>query len=435
MDAVSDRDFALGFLHAATTAAVHASRLAEDLVLFSSREFGFVRLPDAFTTGSSAMPQKRNPDACELAARKAARAARPLHRPRRRRSSGLPRGYNKDLQEDKEALFDAYDTLKGVASARSPARCAAWRFDAARARASLAGWILARSWPSGWPTGLPFRDAYELVARAVQAQGAEGRLEDLTPRPGRALGFAPEVVRGLSLESALARRAAWRNRPGARGRGARGRARLARRGGCPVSEGHGTGLRGRDHPQDRQRRDAREGRRGRARARARADGRPGQGQRFVADACGGAGAAAARAAEARREPWRGSSADWRWRRRWRSGSCEVGAIARFVSPLRSMPNAMRALRQSSMRSQPAPCAKPRRGLARFLRDRDLSSGSARARARPIVTLSCVPASGNDHAPVGLDLLDVHHLARGRPPTAPGDLRADDGAARWPRSCK
>jgi len=213
IDAVSDRDFALGFLHVAHLFLVHSSRLAEDLVLFSTREFGFARLPDAFTTGSSALPQKRNADACELARAKAARALG-RYTALGATMKALPSGYNKDLQEDKEGVFDAFDTAGGVAHALT-GTVAGLQLDGARARASLGGWILAAELAERLATtGLPFRDAYAAVARAVQALdtpgGIERRFEDLTAAEWTKLGaeFTPEVVAGLSLESALARRAA-----------------------------------------------------------------------------------------------------------------------------------------------------------------------------------------------------------------------------------
>ena len=111
IDAVSNRDFVLDYLSAAATCATHLSRLGAELVLWSSEEFGFVALPDAWASGSSIMPQKKNPDAAELLRAKA---------PRDRRAPGalhgvmhaLPLTYNKDLQEDKEHLFDAVDTLE-----------------------------------------------------------------------------------------------------------------------------------------------------------------------------------------------------------------------------------------------------------------------------------------------------------------------------------
>ena len=211
IDAVSDRDFALGFLHAATTAGIHASRLAEDLILWSSVEFAFVRLPDAFTTGSSAMPQKRNADACELARGKAGRLLG-RYAGLAATLKGLPGGYNKDLQEDKEALFDACDTARGVLRALA-GTVRGLEFDAARARAALSGWTLAAELAERLAaTGLPFRDAYAIVARAVQALEARGAssFDGLDAAAWAALdpALGPAVVDGLSVDAALARRAA-----------------------------------------------------------------------------------------------------------------------------------------------------------------------------------------------------------------------------------
>jgi argininosuccinate lyase len=110
MDSVSDRDFALEFLSAASIAMVHFSRLSEELILWSGREFGFVDLPDAFTTGSSIMPQKKNPDVCELVRGKTGRVFGSLTTLLTLMKS-LPLTYNRDMQEDKEPLFDAVDTL------------------------------------------------------------------------------------------------------------------------------------------------------------------------------------------------------------------------------------------------------------------------------------------------------------------------------------
>ncbi len=212
MDAVSDRDFALGFLHATGVLALHASRLAEDLVLFSSREFGFVRLPDAFTTGSSALPQKRNPDACELARGKAGRVLG-RYTALFTTLKGLPTGYNKDLQEDKEAVFDAADTVAGVLLALTGTVDGLF-LDGTRTLAALWEWLLAAELAERLAqAGLPFRDAYAAVARAVQAleRAGSGRdLAALSEQEWTALdpAFTPGVVRGLTLDAALARRAA-----------------------------------------------------------------------------------------------------------------------------------------------------------------------------------------------------------------------------------
>ena len=110
MDAVSDRDFVVEFLAAASTCMMHLSRLSEELVLWSSGEFGFIRLTDEFTTGSSIMPQKRNPDFAELARGKTGRVYGDLMG-MLTTLKGLPLTYNRDMQEDKEGFFDAADTL------------------------------------------------------------------------------------------------------------------------------------------------------------------------------------------------------------------------------------------------------------------------------------------------------------------------------------
>ena len=111
LDAVSDRDFAAEFLFAAALLGVHLSRLAEQLILFSSAEFGFVRLADAYSTGSSIMPQKKNPDTLELTRGKSGRLIGHLTG-FLATLKGLPSAYDKDLQEDKEPVFDAADTLE-----------------------------------------------------------------------------------------------------------------------------------------------------------------------------------------------------------------------------------------------------------------------------------------------------------------------------------
>ena len=122
MDAVSDRDTFIAFASACATIGVHLSRLSEDFILWSSAEFGFVRLPDAFTTGSSLMPQKKNPDAFELIRGKSARLTGNVQM-LLTMVKGLPLTYNRDLQEDKPPVFDSFDQvtlmLDSVAALRS----------------------------------------------------------------------------------------------------------------------------------------------------------------------------------------------------------------------------------------------------------------------------------------------------------------------------
>lgn len=181
IDAVSDRDWIAEILFVAALVGVHLSRLGEDLVLFGSAEFGFVRLSDHFSTGSSLMPQKRNPDAMELARGKAGRLIGDLVA-MLSVLKGLPTGYNKDLQEDKEALFDAVDTLEALLPAVAGtvatlevdrSRCAA-AVDAAMLATDLADHLVRR--------GVPFRQAHERVGRLVRAaEELECSLDRLPP--------------------------------------------------------------------------------------------------------------------------------------------------------------------------------------------------------------------------------------------------------------
>ena len=167
MDAVADRDVATEFTFAAALCATHLSRLAEDLILWSTAEFGFARMPDAFSTGSSLMPQKRNPDSLELIRGKAARAVGSLNH-LLGLTKGLPLTYNRDLQDDKVPLFDAHDqivlslevatgTVAGMTFNR--ARCAAAVADPALLATDLADWLVRK--------GMPFRHAHHAVGRLV----------------------------------------------------------------------------------------------------------------------------------------------------------------------------------------------------------------------------------------------------------------------------
>jgi len=181
IDAVSGRDFALDYLGAAATCATHLSRLGAELVLWSSSEFGFCELPDAWTSTSSIMPQKKNPDAAELLRAKAPRVVAHLaalhgvlH--------ALPLTYNKDLQEDKEHLFDTVDTLE-LALAAAAGMVAGVRFDRERMSAAAADELAAATDVADLLVrfGVPFREAHGVVAGLVRDALRSGRaLSELT---------------------------------------------------------------------------------------------------------------------------------------------------------------------------------------------------------------------------------------------------------------
>jgi len=182
LDAVADRDFALEFLSAATICAMHLSRLAEEMVIWSSAQFRFVAMSDRFSTGSSIMPQKRNPDAAELVRAKIGRilgATVGLFTVMK----GLPLTYSKDMQEDKEQVFDAADNLMlALAAMEGMVRDMSANPDALRIAAAsgfstatdLADWLVREA-------GLPFRDAHHVTGRLVAIAEADGKdLSDLT---------------------------------------------------------------------------------------------------------------------------------------------------------------------------------------------------------------------------------------------------------------
>ena len=181
MDAVSDRDFLLDFHSSSAICAMHLSRLAEELVLWSSEEFGFIRMPDEFTTGSSIMPQKRNPDFAEIARGKTGRVYGSLIG-LLTTLKGLPLTYNRDMQEDKEGFFDTYDTilatlrifgdmLSGVSIAEETMR-----------KAAAVGYVLATDIADYLVArGMPFREAYRVVARLSEDAAGRGvGFEELT---------------------------------------------------------------------------------------------------------------------------------------------------------------------------------------------------------------------------------------------------------------
>lgn len=181
LDAVSDRDFVAELLFALSLAQVHLSRLAEELILWSSQEFGFVRLSDAFSTGSSIMPQKKNPDAAELIRGKSGRVIGSLV------SllvvlKGLPLAYNKDLQEDKEPVFDAVDTVLDCLKVLAP-MLRGLAIDAGRMRQAVRQGFLNATELADYLArkGVPFRRAHELAGKAVRLAEIRGiTLEELS---------------------------------------------------------------------------------------------------------------------------------------------------------------------------------------------------------------------------------------------------------------
>ena len=210
VDAVSDRDFALDYLFAVVGIATHLSRLAEDFVLFASQEFGYVILPDEYSTGSSLMPQKKNPDAWELIRGKTGRLTGALIG-LLTTLKGLPTGYQRDLQEDKEALFAAHDQVTDMLSVATGA-VAATKFDAERLRAAASNPALLATDAADYLVhrGLPFRQAHDLIGKVLREAERRGRpwtqlsLEDL--RKISPL-FEKDFLDGLSVESAIATKA------------------------------------------------------------------------------------------------------------------------------------------------------------------------------------------------------------------------------------
>src|SRR5688572_24375262 len=207
LDAVSDRDFVIEFVSMASLVMVHLSRMAEDIILYTTTEFGFFELGDAVATGSSLMPQKKNPDSMELVRGKAGRVFGHLTS-LLTTMKGLPLAYNKDMQEDKEAVFDSFDTVSSSLQVTSTVlRNISVNKDRALAAASsgymnateLADYLVGK--------GLAFREAHETVGRMVMhamARGAE--LDQLTLDEMKS--FAPaiedDVFASLSLERTLA---------------------------------------------------------------------------------------------------------------------------------------------------------------------------------------------------------------------------------------
>ena len=209
MDTVADRDLFIEFASACALFGVHLSRIAEDLILWSSAEFKFIELPDAFCTGSSLMPQKKNPDSCELLRGKSARLQGNLHT-LLTLTKGLPLTYNRDLQEDKPPVFDSFDqtaicadvlagTLAGLQVNRD--RCAAAVRDPALLATDLADYLVLH--------GVAFRDAHHAVGAVVRLAEQRGvALNELATADLQSVhpAFADDWAEVFDLERALAKR-------------------------------------------------------------------------------------------------------------------------------------------------------------------------------------------------------------------------------------
>ena len=209
MDTVADRDLFIEFAAACATFGVHASRIAEDLILWSSTEFKFIELPDAFCTGSSLMPQKKNPDSCELLRGKSARLQGNLHT-LLTLTKGLPLTYNRDLQEDKPPVFDSFDqtalcadvlggTVGGMTFYRE--RCAAAVRDPALLATDLADYLVLK--------GVAFRDAHHAVGAVVRlAEKNSVALDQLPTEDVKKINaaFGADWVDVFDLKRALAKR-------------------------------------------------------------------------------------------------------------------------------------------------------------------------------------------------------------------------------------
>jgi argininosuccinate lyase len=217
MDAVSDRDFAIEFCAVAALIAVHLSRLAEDLVLWSTTEFNFIRISDAYTTGSSLMPQKKNPDVAELARGKSARVIGNLTA-LLTLLKGLPMTYNRDLQEDKEALFDTADTVRNTVRVMTGLiENIEVKEDVCRAAASDVSLLATDLADHLVRAGIPFRDAHHIVGKAVAAAEAAGvALDKLSPEQLAAIH--PALDKSTKSVFALDRAMDQRTIPGSPGR-------------------------------------------------------------------------------------------------------------------------------------------------------------------------------------------------------------------------
>lgn len=213
IDAVSDRDFALEFCASASIAALHLSRLAEEIVIWASQPFGFVALPDAWSTGSSIMPQKRNPDAAELVRGRAGLLLGAFQR-LSVIVKGLPLTYSKDLQDDKETVFGAFDALAlSLAAMTGMVETLTFRTDRMRALAAsgystatdLADWLVREA-------GVPFREAHHIVGSCVKRAEQLGiELSALPADDAAAIhpAVTPAALAALTVEASVASRTSY----------------------------------------------------------------------------------------------------------------------------------------------------------------------------------------------------------------------------------
>ena len=213
LDSVSDRDFALDYLMAATQCSLHLSRLAEEFVILASQPFGFIRLPDSFSTGSSIMPQKRNPDAAELVRGHCGRIAGAMNA-LVITMKGLPLAYSKDMQDDKPPVFEAHDLL-GLSIAAMAGMIAEVEFNARRMRAlaetgystatDFADWLVREA-------KLPFREAHHVTGAVVALAEQRGcGLADLTLEQFQAIDrrIDADVFSVLSVDASVASRSSY----------------------------------------------------------------------------------------------------------------------------------------------------------------------------------------------------------------------------------